>query len=259
MRPRTLSVTDPFAPIQRVPLFTPAGVQSSRYAIVLDPHGAHEEAGIVSDDYNLVENARVVETAERVLQEGALEATLGKTLFDGRRFRQRWILQQYTFDAVPGDTVALTLDAYNSYDGSARFGLAFNLQRLICSNGMTVDQLLGGFRFKHNHSHGEDFDQEVEQAVERLLQLSQHVNLLAPKFQALTQQKFNVAGIQRVFSDLDLPRPLIADAFMATEGNRAWDVLNGLTHVLTRQESFGAENTNRRVTQYFLDHAKGQG
>jgi hypothetical protein len=257
MRPRTLSVTDPFVPIAKHPLLTPQGLQSSRYAIVLDPGGQSEEAGIVTEDYNLVANQEVVETAERVIQAGALEVTLGKVLFDGRRFRQRWVLQQHTFDAVPGDTVALTLDAYNSYDGSARFGLAFNLQRLICSNGMTVDQLLGGFRFKHNHSHGDDFDQEVEQAVERLLQLSQHVNMLAPKFQALTQQKFNVAGIQRVFCDLDLPRPLIADAFMAIEGNRAWDVYNGLTHVLTRQESFGAENTNRRVTQYFLDHARG--
>jgi len=257
MRPRTLTVKDPFVPIAKHPLLTPQGLQSSRYAIVLDPSGQAEEAGVVTQDYNLVENWEVVETAERVLQAGALEATLGKVLFDGRRFRQRWVLQQYTFDAVPGDTVALTLDANNSYDGSARFGLAFNLQRLICSNGMTVDQLLGGFRFKHNQSHGDDFDQEVEQAVERLLQLSQHVNLLAPKFQALTQQKFNVAGIQRVFSDLDLPRPLIADAFMATEGNRAWDVLNGLTHVLTRQETFGAENINRRVVQYFIDHARG--
>jgi hypothetical protein len=257
MRPRTLSVTDPFAPIQRVPLFTPAGVQSSRYAIVLDPQGAHEEAGIVSDDYNLVENARVVETAERVIQAGKLEAVVGKVLFDGRRFRQRWILREESFQVQPGDTVSLTLDAWNSYDGSARFGIAFNMQRLVCSNGMVVDQLLGGFRFKHNQSHGEVFDAEVEQAVERLKQLAQHVELLAPKFQAMTRQRLNVAGMQRVFSDLDVPRSLLADVFMALEGHSTWDVYNAFTQVLTQQESFGSEGLNRRVTQYFLDRAKG--
>ena len=257
MRPRTLTVSDPFLPIQRVPLFTPAGVQSSKWAVVLDPQGAHEEVGIVSDEYNLVENARVVETAERILAEGALEATRGKTLFDGRRFRQRWVLGQHTFEAQPGDIVALTLDAWNSYDGSARFGVAFNMQRLVCSNGMVVDQLLGGFRFRHNHAHGEVFDGEVEQAVERLQQLSHNIHLLAPKFQTMTRQKLSIAGIQRVFSDLEVPRPLVSDVFMELEGSRAWDLYNAFTHVLTRQESFGAEHTNRRVTQYFLDHARG--
>ena len=160
MRPRTLSITDPFTPIAKHPLLTPQGLQSSRYAIVLDPSGEAQEAGIVTEDYNLVENREVVETAERVIHAGSLEATPDKVLFDGRRFRQRWVLPQHTFAVQVGDVVALTLDATNSYDGSTRFGLAFNLQRLVCSNGMIVDQLLGGFRFRHNQSHGDVFDKD---------------------------------------------------------------------------------------------------
>ncbi|MDP2361749.1 MAG: DUF932 domain-containing protein [bacterium] len=257
MRPRTLTVTDPFTPIAKHPLLTPQGLQSSRYAIVLDPTGEAQEAGIVTEDYNLVENREVVETAERVIQAGSLQAIPDKVLFDGRRFRQRWILPQQSFDVQPEDIVALTLDATNSYDGSTRFGLSFNLQRLICSNGMVVDQLLGGFRFKHNHSHGDIFDEEVEQAVERLMALATNVHLLAPKFQAMTRQKLSIQGIQRVFHELETPRPLVADVFQELEGNRAWDLYNAFTHVLTRQETFGAEHTNRRVTQYFLDRARG--
>ncbi|MBZ0099003.1 MAG: hypothetical protein K8F30_07950, partial [Taibaiella sp.] len=88
---RTTNVRDPFAEIKRVPLFTPSGKQSSRYAIILDPDGAHEEAGIVSEDYNLVENQLVVEAAERVLQEAELDANQGRVLFDGKRFSQRWV------------------------------------------------------------------------------------------------------------------------------------------------------------------------
>ncbi|MCA9784494.1 MAG: DUF932 domain-containing protein [Calditrichaeota bacterium] len=250
---KSLSVKDPFAPIERVPLFTPSGMQSSRYAIVLDPQGLHEEVGIVSEDYNLVENQRVVESAQRVLHEAELEATEGRVIFDGKRFSQRWVLQQATFDVAPGDIVALTLDAWNSYDGSARFGVAFNLQRLVCSNGMLMDQLLGGFRFKHNAAHGEDFDVEVEEAVSRLKILAGSVHRLAPQFQQMTQKRLNIAGIQQTFRDLEVSRPLIADIFQGLEGTSLWQVYNAYTDVLTKMNTFASEGINRRVTSYFLD------
>jgi hypothetical protein len=256
---RTISTSDPFAPIARVPLYTPSGVQSSRYAIVLDPHGEHEEVGIVSEDYNLVENRKVVEAAERVIDEARLDAQQGKHLFDGRRFRQRWVLQKATFDVAPGDVVALTLDAWNSYDGSARFGLAFNLQRLVCSNGMVVDQLLGGFRFKHNSTHGSDFDREVEDAVGRLQQLARSVHRLAPQFQQMTQKRLSIKGIQQSFADLDISRPLVADIFLGLEGTTVWQVYNGYTDVLTKMNTFASEGLNRRVTSYFLEKGTAPG
>jgi hypothetical protein len=250
---RTLSVKDPFAEIKRVPLFTPSGHQSSRYAIVVDPQGEHEEAGIVSEDYNLVENRTVVDAAERILAEAQQNADVGSQIFDGKRFRQRYVLQKSTFDVAPGDVVALTLDVQNSYDGSTRFGIAFNLQRLVCSNGMVVDQLLGGFRFKHNVTHGSDFDLEVEQAVDRLKQISRNVHQIAPQFQAMTQRRLSIKGIQKTFRDLTLPKGLISDVFLELEGMRIWDVYNAFTHVLTKNNTFASEQVNRRVTNYLLE------
>jgi hypothetical protein len=253
---RSITVSEPFADIKRVPLFTPAGIQSSRYAIVLDPDGAHEEAGIVSKDYNLVENREVVAAAERILEEAHLEAEEGSLLFDGKRFRQRFVLSKATFDVSPGDTVALTLDVQNSYDGSTRFGIAFNLQRLVCSNGMVVDQMLGGFRFKHNMGHGSEFDLEVKQAVSRLSALSHNIHQIAPQFQEMTKRRLSLKGIQQTFRDLSLPKGVLADVVMELEGQRVLDVYNAYTHVLTRSQTFGSEQLNRCVTKYFL--ADGQ-
>lgn len=256
---RTISVSDPFADIKRLPLFSPHGIQASRYAIVLEPEGAHEEVGIVSEDYNLVPNRQVVDAAERILTEAHLEAEAGSQLFDGKRFRQRYVLQRATFDVSPGDTVALTLDVQNSYDGSTRFGIAFQLQRLICSNGMIVDQMLGGFRFRHNSHHGSDFDQEVEQAVERLVALSRNIHQIAPQFQQMTQRRLSLKGIQQTFRDLDLPKGVLADVVMELEGQSVWNCYNAFTHVLTRAQTFSSEQLNRRVTSYFLEGGRKAG
>jgi len=119
---------------------------------------------------------------------------------------------------------------------------------------MVADTLLGGFRFKHNHSHGEVFDEEIEQAVNRLIQMGQNIHLVAPKFQQMVDKKLSLQGIQQVFTDLKLKRSLTADVFLALEGDTQWQVYNAFTDVLTRMNSFPAENLNRKVTRYFLDH-----
>ncbi len=62
----------------------------------------------------------------------------------------------------------------------------------------------------------------------------------------------NRGFIQDTFTTLKLPKTLQADAFMAIEDDSKWGLYNGLTDVLTRQETHHADNLNRKVTRHLL-------
>lgn len=244
---------NPFSPVTKIPLFTHGGQVSSRCSVVLDPEGLNEEVGVVSQDYALVPNQRVSEVAQEVLASSNLELEEGKTLFNGKRFKQTWILPEITAEAAPGDVIRITVDAFNSYNGSRTFGLAFNAQRLVCSNGMVVDFLLGGFQFRHYGKR--DFDAELQQAGEAVLGLSEKVAKLGPILQRMFSAPIDRERLQEIYSELPLGQSQIAQSFLQIEQDSEWGVYNAITDVLTRQETFRAEDLNRQVSHFFMKEA----
>lgn len=252
MRRTDLSHIDPLADVTKVPLYTPEGAQSSREAIILDPEGANQEVGVVSKDYQLVPNQEVVQIAEEVLERAELEYTLAKHLFDGRRFRQRWIVPELAAEPAVGDVIQVAIDVFNSYDGTSTFGLAFNAQRLACTNGMVVDFLLGGFRFRHYGN--EEFQEELSWAAQRIRELGPKMLQLAPTIQQMMEQPVTRIDIQALLKKIDLPKTYAADVFMDLDGDTEWHLYNAFTGVLTRLESFRAEGWNRAVSRVFFQN-----
>jgi len=240
----------PFAPVELQPLQRTNGKGSSRQAVVLEPEGEAKEVGIVSQDYRLVKNSEVVQVAEDLLGRTGIPVEEHQTLWNGKKFRQRYLLTQTTGEVKVGDVVACTLDAINSYDGSTTFGLEFNAVRLVCSNGMILSFMLGGFRFKHWGS--KDFDRELRAAARQLDRVSNRLHMVLPMLVDLTHKRMRRADIQRFFRETSLPITTQAKVFNGIEDDTAWGVYNAATDVLTKQERFSAENLNRRVSQYFL-------
>ena len=240
----------PFAPVELQPLRRTNGDRSSRQAVVLDPKRSALEVGIVSPDYKLVKNSEVVQVAEDLLANTGMAFDEHQTLFNGKKFRQRYLLSQASGEVKVGDTVAVTLDAVNSYDGSTTFGLEFNAIRLVCSNGMMLSFMLGGFRFKHWGS--QDFDHEMRVAARQLGRVGDRLHMVLPMLTELTRKRMKRADIQRFFAETNLPITTQAKVFNAIEEDTKWGVYNAATDVLTKQEKFSAENLNRRVSQYFL-------
>ncbi len=241
---------DPFIPVKAVPLYTVDGSLSSRKAIMLDPDGEYTEVGIVSDNYQLVSNESVHDIALDVLSMADMPYEDSGYLFDGKRYRHRWVLPDLEMEPTPGDFVHVALDLTNSYDGSTTFGLAFNARRLVCSNGMMVDFKLGGFKFRHWGK--DDFSEELQDAAERIRRLAPQLDPLSNDLRRLTETPVSRRDIQKSFSDLKLPKTTQSDIFMAIEEDTQWGLYNGYTDVLTRQESHNADNLNRKVTKYLL-------
>jgi len=240
----------PFAPVELQTLQTVNGKASSRQAVILDPQGEALEVGIVSPDYKLVNNSEVVQVAEDLLANTGMAFDEHKTLFNGKKFRQRYLLSQASGEVKVGDVVACTLDAVNSYDGSTTFGLEFNAVRLVCSNGMMLSFMLGGFRFKHWGS--QNFDREMRVAARQLERVGDRLHMVLPMLTELTRKRMKRADIQRFFAETNLPITTQAKVFNAIEDDTKWGVYNAATSVLTDRKCFSAETLNRRVSQYFL-------
>ena len=240
----------PFAPVELQPLQTINGNASSRQAVVLDPKGSAIEVGIVSPEYKLVKNSEVVQVAEDLLANTGMAFDDHQTLFNGKKFRQRYLLSQNSGEVKVGDVVACTLDAVNSYNGSTTFGLEFNAIRLVCSNGMMLSFMLGGFRFKHWGS--QNFDREMRIAARQLTRVGDRLQMVLPMLTELTHKRMKRADIQRFFAETNLPITMQAKVFNAIEEDTKWGVYNAATDVLTQQEKFSAEVLNNRVSRYFL-------
>lgn len=245
---------DPFAPVAKVQLQTPDGQSSSKYAVMLETPEEPVEVGVVGPDYQLIENSLVVDMARDILERsfGGEYEDRG-LIFDGRKFRQRWVVPVTQVDVNPsvGDVIRLSVDVMNSYDGSTTLGLEFNAERLVCTNGMRVASILGGFRFRHYGGNGR-FQDELNGAVRKLQNLGDGMERLGAACGRLINAPLTRSDTQKVFSDLKVPNALAIQAYQAIEEDTRWGLYNAFTHVLTADKSFANENWNGRISDYFL-------
>jgi hypothetical protein len=241
---------DPFVPVVRVPLSMPDGSRASRSAIVVDPAGEAFEAGVVSETYQLIQNETVHCVAMAVLTRAGMSYQEGGCIFDGKKYRQRWLIDGLSVQPRVGDLVRVAVDAFNSYDGSSLFGLSFNAQRLVCSNGMVIDFMLGSFKFRHFGQN--NFQDELEAASASVLGLVSKLEMLTDRLQHLVNTRIDRASIQGTFKALNLSAGLQADVFMQVEEDTSWGLYNAFTNVLTKANTHRAEGINRQVGRLLM-------
>jgi hypothetical protein len=252
MMRKSVDMSDsPYLPVVKTPLFTQDGSQSTRMSVILDPEQLAMEVGTVSADYKLVPNQDVEQVAADVLERAGLSSELSSIYFDGKHFRKRWILPDLSIEPRLGDFVQVAIDAHNSYDGSSTFGLAFNLQRLVCGNGMVVDFQLGGYRFRHYGS--DSFERELDAAVSKIMELAGKMELIVPRLRSLTETPLSRADTQMVFSELSVPKILQAEVYQKIEEDNWWGLYNAFTDVLSHNNTYRSDLQNRQVSRYFLE------
>lgn len=230
------------------------GQRVSRLGVILDPKELHHEAGIVTKAYNLVTNREAQDTGDSIIEAAGLEIGSRSTYFNGSVYRSRTIIGERAVDVVPGDAVALAIDIVNSYDGSHKFSLQLNLCRLVCSNGMTVSHLMGGFSFKHNLKTGEiaDYLEEKQQIISKLDNLD--MDSVISRFRLMTNIKMRNSDIISVNNRMNLGTDTLGRVmFNMEEPNNptAWDVYNAYTSTMGSL-SPSTINKNRLVTDTFL-------
>ena len=241
---------DPFDKVELQPLTTENGNPTNSCAVIIDPNHLWQQVGVVSKDYKLIPNRDVIEAAEAIINETGLNFKEHTMLWNGKQFRQRYVLPDLTEEVRVGDPVSLALDIRNSYNGSMSVALEFNLLRLICENGMMVASMLGGIALRHIGD--KDFGEEISRASDSINNISHRLNTVMPIFTEMTRKSIDREFIQQFFRDSDLGMTTQSKVFDAIEEDNQWGLYNAATDVLTKQGTFHSEQQNRKITDFFL-------
>lgn len=113
--------------------------------------------GVVSNTYQLVQHADVVAMCIKGLNVHRIDTSdlrceVGlTTLGEWMNFRIHFP-DRFSFNASDKNALTLRLECFNSVDGSSRLVVQLSWFRLICSNGMTVEETMAFLSDIHNQN-----------------------------------------------------------------------------------------------------------
>lgn len=242
---------DPYAPIEKAPLYTDDRMRSRGFSVRLEEDGADEgwrEVGLVSEDYLLVPNADVREMAYEIGARSGLRFEEARTFFDGRRYALALVAKSESVDVqggtktvtAVGDYVSLGLLFENSYDGSCRLSASLFAYRLACSNGMLASDLFARVRFRHSRE-SQGWEDELARSLAMLAGARSGLRRFARSASRLAGHGLGTAELATLRTGyLDrLPVTLwgkVVDRYLAHEAPTAWGLLNAGTHELWHTE-----------------------
>jgi hypothetical protein len=156
----------------------PAATLNPYYEVIVrlptDEEPTEVPVGLVSKNYELVQHLEILQRAASILAVYELdldhvEVSLDLTVF-GERMRLGLLFpkdSKYSYTVRPGDTMGLYLEFINSVDGSLRLALRVNWLRLVCTNGLTMREVVADFSRTHlGDAVFEDFEEHLSSAME---------------------------------------------------------------------------------------------
>ncbi len=214
--------------------------------------------GVMSKGYEIVQNENIFTSLFAEIERAGLDVSNAFTRVrmdnDGQRVMAEIIFPETSFDVAVGDTVALSITAINSFDGSGAFHLKMGAFRFICANGMVSAN--GIIEYKHQHSKGlsassaakhiangmtqynEDKESLLEQAntqvnaqdvYEALAIMNKIDTKLAP-----TYEQYQLVIRPTLKREPAIERHMgLWNKYKAELGNTQWALNNVLTHIST--------------------------
>jgi hypothetical protein len=146
-------------PFQAAP-DVPRAIVNPYYEVIVrlptDEDPAEVPVGLVSRNYQLVQHHEVLQRAAGMLASfgidlNEVEVNLCLTIH-GERMALGLVFprdSEYTFAVSKGDIMAMYLEFINSVDGTLRLTLRVSWLRLVCTNGLTVREVLWDYSRLH--------------------------------------------------------------------------------------------------------------
>ena len=141
----------------------PVNVPSGSYAVVRTDTQAL--LGVVSEQYELVQNDALLTMAEFIREEVDMDAVI--VLSHGKKVCFTATLRGAETDIVPGDTVKRRIVGYLGHDGKTGCGAKFTNIRVVCQNTLTAALAESGARRSITHKQGANNDfQSLIQSID---------------------------------------------------------------------------------------------
>lgn len=225
-----------------------AGSNDLHYAVEIEDadgnwHLASKPGRLLSPSYLLVPNSELKEMAHEVAKLTGYSFRPYREYFDGTRYQYMLASEDFSADIVPGDTVRAAIRAQQAYDGSQRAVTDVFVERLVCSNGMLVKDLLFSFDFEHSKSDNgaaEDWRKELERASYEIRTLPVNFENFVGTLRALREQNVGHYELQAFTEALPATFPAstygdILRRFYAEEEPTSFGLLNACTYVTWHQ------------------------
>ena len=221
---------------------------SAKAVFIENMKGEQQEVGIVSPDYLLVPNTKVVELIMALTVTSPWGWNSPETFFDGKRFVYTTTTDGIQAEVKVGDSVKLGMIAYNSYDGSKVLTIGLFAMRLVCSNGMLHNDYFPMQSFRHLKGNI-DWDNQLEYTYKQLLanNTEENLNGFAGKLSNAYNTPVDICTLRELRNSIkDIPTGLfgeIMDHYLVNEEATKYGFINACSDILWHKD-------NRNIQHY---------
>lgn len=231
---KQVSFSDPFV-AARIEKVSVAGSEIEKIGVVIpDDTGADHCVGVLSKEYNLVQNSTARDVALDVMSRTEYRWKEMKTIWNGKQLIQSYVTED-SITKISGSNdhpLHAGVMIRNSYDGTGKFGFEFFAFNLVCHNQYISRNRFGYFAFRHTDK-GFDLDDaitNVQKGSERLL-------AIAPKISELRQQELQSSNIIAAKQNTMIPQSKWGDVIdqLAKEEGTVFGLFQAMTFIATHQ------------------------
>lgn len=235
--------------------------------IVKPEEGIHRVVNFCSKDYNLQTNQQIVEP---FLQEVTKHFQV-ETRARMRGFSQFFI--DIIFQGKPvtirkGDLINPMIRLTNSYDGKVKYQFQLFINRVVCSNGLTIPEMKHGYKLMH--TAGLSDYTSYEKILGDVSEFMVDFKSISEKFQELLDQPVKDLNkrIESVIEETGFPSSYLEEvmhvastemAALETPQANDWVVYNAFNNILNHSQELKAkeskkEEMDREVFEYLYNY-----
>ena len=208
--------------------------------------------GVVSDQYELVQNESLLRMAEFIREEADMDSVV--VLADGAKVAFTATLRGAATDIVPGDTMKRRIVGYLGHDGKTGAGALFTDIRVVCQNTLAAAMRDTGAKSSIVHKQGanESFDSLIKSIdVARqsfnddmeVLRASAGVEL--DSFAEFVEQVYDVKDMLKFRKYRKLNEAYRFGLGSQYASGTVWNAINAVTEVETSAKSRGLTRKQR--------------
>jgi len=202
---------------------------------------------IMSNDYKIVTNKEIIDTAAPILKKHKAELKEAVSLGNGEKTIWKWIIPDKKIEVSKGDVLNPEIIIKNSYDGSLQVHVLAGAFRLVCSNGLIIGVTLGQSNFKHNinNKNLDKLDEAIEKTINRSMEIGD-------EFDTLVNTKLKEDDILKL---IDLfPSQMsefLVDYLVANKPKDYWGLLNTATYLASHRMNRHYQSTHKLEKEIF--------
>lgn len=213
---------------------------------------------IVSDKYRAIDEKMVVAEIASLLAQSGIRTEVRHTELTGTRVMSEILLPDLGSSEFGGITPSIK--AFNSHDGTSAFRVAIGVNRLVCSNGMTITETQ--FSERIIHRKGSTLEEALEALPEVIRKAIHYIQFnLLPFFDQLQDTPVTPAQMLFIIEELRIPKKVKKRAAEAVVNQRirpTYDQDNSLfslynfVNQFVREAPRSTPNSRERVEQRLL-------